>query len=94
MPEKPPDRRRAVALRYNQEAESAPRVLAKGTGDIAERIMALAHEHGIPLHEDRDLIALLAVLEIDELIPPALYAALAEVLAFVYRANRSSSRPA
>lgn len=80
-------RRRAVALRYDDLHESAPRVLAKGQGDIAERIIALAQEHGIPLHEDKDLVRLLGVLEIDVQIPPTLYRALAEVLAHLYRTN-------
>jgi flagellar biosynthesis protein len=81
------NRRRAVALRYDQDHESAPRVLAKGQGDIAQRIIALAEQHGIPLHEDRDLVRLLSVLEIDIEVPPTLYRALAEVLAHIYRAN-------
>jgi flagellar biosynthesis protein len=84
-------RRRAVALRYDQDSESAPRVLAKGNGDIAERIIALAREHGIPLHEDRDLVRLLGVLDLDIEVPPQLYRALAEVLAHVYRANAALS---
>lgn len=80
-------RRRAVALRYDDIHESAPRVLAKGQGDIAERIIALAELHGIPLHEDKDLVRLLGVLDIDVQIPPTLYRALAEVLAHLYRTN-------
>lgn len=86
MPQ-PPGRRRAVALRYDEANESAPRVLAKGHGDIAERIIALAQQHGIPLHEDRDLVRLLGILDLDVEVPPTLYRALAEVLAHVYRAN-------
>jgi flagellar biosynthesis protein len=82
-----PDRRRAVALRYNEDTDHAPKVLAKGQGDIAERIIALAKEHGVPLHEDHDLVKLLVVLDLNEEIPPALYKALAEVLAILYRAN-------
>lgn len=80
-------RRRAVALRYDDQHESAPRVLAKGQGDIADRIIALAEQHGIPLHEDHDLVRLLGVLEIDVQVPPTLYRALAEVLAHLYRTN-------
>lgn len=83
------ERPRAVALRYNQESEAAPRVLAKGQGPVAERIIALAHEHGIPLHEDRDLVHLLGALDLSVEVPPALYHALAEVLAHLYRANRT-----
>jgi flagellar biosynthesis protein len=79
--------KRAVALRYRDGKEDAPRVMAKGSGPVAERIIALAQEHRVPLHEDHDLVKLLATLELDMQVPPALYAALAEVLAMVYRAN-------
>jgi flagellar biosynthesis protein len=82
---------RAVALRFDQDQEAAPRVLAKGQGPVAERIIALAHEHGIPLHEDRDLVHLLGALDLSVEVPPALYHALAEVLAHLYRANASNS---
>ena len=79
--------KRAVALRYHTEHEDAPRVLAKGNGPVAERIIALARDNHVPLHEDHDLVSLLATLELDVEVPPAMYAALAEVLAMVYRAN-------
>lgn len=82
-----PRRPAAVALRYDAEHEAAPRVLAKGRGEVAERILALAAEHGIPLHEDADLLRLLLVLDLDVEVPPHLYRALAEVLAHVYRVN-------
>ncbi len=85
---KPAPRRRAVALRYDQQQDHAPRVLAKGQGSIAERLMAVAQEHGIPLWEDRDLVHLLGALELDSEIPPNMYAALAEILAQLYRLNR------
>ncbi len=81
------ERRRAVALRYQNDLDAAPRVLAKGQGDVAERIIALAQRHGIPLHEDHDLVTLLGILDLDVIVPPTLYRALAEVLAHVYRAN-------
>jgi flagellar biosynthesis protein len=77
----------AVALRYDADNDSAPRVLAKGKGEVAERILAIAAEHGIPLHEDRDLVRLLMVLDLDIEVPPHMYRALAEVLAHVYRVN-------
>jgi flagellar biosynthesis protein len=85
-------RRRAVALRFREEQEDAPRILAKGQGPIAERIIALARSHGIPLHEDRDLVRLLGILDLDAEVPPAMYQALAEVLAHVYRANKMTRR--
>ena len=74
-------------MRYDADSESAPRVVAKGQGEVAERILAIAAEHGIPLHEDRDLVRLLLVLDLDVEIPPHMYKALAEVLAHVYRVN-------
>lgn len=82
-------RRRAVALRYREDEADAPRVLARGQGPVAERIIALARSHGIPLHEDGDLVRLLGILDLDAEIPPTMYRALAEVLAHVYRANRN-----
>jgi flagellar biosynthesis protein len=79
--------RRAAALGYDSETDAAPRLLAKGAGEVADRIIALAKEHGIPIREDRDLVAVLARLDLDQEIPPELYKAVAELLAFVYRVN-------
>ena len=78
-------RQLAVALRYDAEREAAPRVLAKGSGRLAQRIIDLAGERGIALHRDDDLVQVLASLEVDREIPPRLYLALAEVLAFLYQ---------
>ncbi|NIA15971.1 MAG: hypothetical protein GWP08_18055, partial [Nitrospiraceae bacterium] len=80
-------RRKAVALRYDGEQDSAPRVIAKGAGVVADRILALAAEHGVHVHNDPDLVAVLSRLDLDTLIPGDLYQAVAEVLAFVYRLN-------
>ncbi len=74
-------------MRYDPASEGSPRVVAKGQGELAERILAIAAEHGIPLHEDKDLLRLLMVLDLDVEIPPHMYKALAEVLAHVYRVN-------
>jgi flagellar biosynthesis protein len=82
-------RKRAVALAYDAEAGAAPRVVAKGAGHMARRIVELAEEHGIHVHEDPALTAVLSKLEIEAEIPPELYRAVAEVLAFVYRLNLS-----
>ena len=73
---------RAVALFY--DGETAPRVTAKGTGEIAEEIIRIAKENNIPLHEDRDLMILLSQLELGDEIPRALYIAIAEIIAFAY----------
>ncbi|MBP8128545.1 MAG: EscU/YscU/HrcU family type III secretion system export apparatus switch protein [Candidatus Hydrogenedentes bacterium] len=92
--EKEPERRRkAVALRYDAAQDAAPRVVAKGTGLIAERILELAREHDVHVHEDPALVGLLAKLDIDAPIPETLYRAVAEVLAFVYRLNKRLEPP-
>lgn len=81
-------RKKAVALRYDAEKEPAPRLVAKGQGLRAERILEIAREHGVHIQQDPDLTALLAKLEVDTPIPEALYQAVAQVLAFVYQLNR------
>lgn len=86
-PPKIPPRRRAVALRYDAERDAAPMVAASGQGLIADRIIALAREHGVHVHEDPDMVSLLAKLDLNTPIPEELYAAVAEILAFVYRVN-------
>ncbi len=78
---------KAVALRYDKESSQAPVVIGKGEGLIAERIIALAREHDIPIHADADLVEVLSRLKINEEIPPETYILVAEILAFIYRAN-------
>jgi flagellar biosynthesis protein len=73
---------RAVALEY--DGKNAPRVTAKGQGELAQQIIDAAREHGIPLHEDRDLLTLLAKLELGDEIPRALYVTVAHVIAWTY----------
>ncbi len=75
----------AVALHY--DGKEAPRVTAKGTGELADKIIALAKEHGIPLQEDAALISLLSKLDLGDEIPQALYTAVAEIIAFAYILN-------
>lgn len=75
--------REAIALAYAQ-TDSAPRVVAKGKGLIAEQIIARAKEHGVYVHESPELVALLTQVDIDEHIPPQLYLAVAELLAWLY----------
>lgn len=82
-----PGRKKAVALRYKTNEDTAPVVIAKGTGLIAERIIALAEENKIPLYQDPDLVELLSKIDLGYLIPAELYKAVAEVLAFIYRMN-------
>ena len=80
--------RRAAALSYDRVRDRAPKVVAKGRGKMADRIVAAAREHGVPLVEDRNLVQMLEVLDLDTEIPPELYQAVAEVLAFIYKMNR------
>ncbi len=74
----------AVALTYSQ-SDAAPRVVAKGRGAIAEQIILRAHEHGVYVHESPELISLLMQIDLDERIPPQLYVAVSELLAWIYR---------
>lgn len=73
----------AVALNYDEV--NAPRVCAKGSNELAEEILSLAQEHGIPVREEPELVELLSQLELGEEIPEQLYVAVAEVLHFAYR---------
>lgn len=80
-------RKAAVSLQYDARRDKAPKVTAKGEGPIAERIIALAQEHDIPIKEDPDLVQILSQVDIDEEIPPAVYTIVAELLTFVYQLN-------
>lgn len=83
----PRSQRRAVALGYESGRDPAPRVTATGSGLVAERILEAAREHGIPVREDPDLAEALAGLDLWQSVPPELYAVIAEVFAWAYRAN-------
>ena len=78
---------RAIALRYRPDKDNAPKVVAKGAGCIAEKIIETARKHGIPVRDDPDLVEMLAKLDIAEEIPPSVYIVVAELLAFVYSIN-------
>lgn len=74
----------AVAIAYETGAY-APKVVAKGKGIIAEQIIAKAKEHKVFVHESKELVALLMQVDLDDHIPPELYLAIAEILAWLYR---------
>ena len=82
------ERQVAVALRYLAGVDDAPRVVARGRGEVAERILAIAREHGVRVHPDADLVESLAALDVGAAIPAALYPAVAEILAFLYQVNQ------
>ena len=82
MKRKIPPSRTAVALHY--DGKRAPSIVAKGSGEIARQILAIAAKHNIPLHEDSELLGLLAKLDLGQEIPENLYLAVAQVIAFAY----------
>ncbi|OGQ88312.1 MAG: hypothetical protein A2512_03145 [Deltaproteobacteria bacterium RIFOXYD12_FULL_56_24] len=86
-------KKKAVALRYDKSRDPAPKVVAKGSGELAEKIIALAKEYGIPIQEDADLVEILAKLDLNADIPPDTYLVVAEILAFIYRANNKMTPP-
>ncbi|XLZ70200.1 EscU/YscU/HrcU family type III secretion system export apparatus switch protein [Massilia sp. SR12] len=73
----------AVALAY-KSGEGAPKVVAKGRGLVAEQIIAVAAEHGVFIHESKELVSLLMEVDLDHQIPPLLYRVIAELLAWLY----------
>lgn len=81
----------AVAVKYEAAKMRAPQLVAKGEGHVAERIKEVAREHSVPVVEDKPLArSIYQTVEIDEFIPPNLYQAVAEVLAFVYKLRRKA----
>jgi flagellar biosynthesis protein len=78
----------AIALRYKRETDSAPMVVAKGQGLTARKILDLAQENNVPIHEDPVLSQLMKDIDLDQPIPPELYEAVAKVLTFVYAVDR------
>jgi len=88
MPDDTDDpRAEAVALAYSA-GDAAPRVVAKGKGLIAKEIIARAREAGVYVHESPEMVALLMQVDLDERIPPQLYVAVAELLAWLYKTER------
>jgi flagellar biosynthesis protein len=81
------DRKEAVALRYLPDHHDTPRVIAKGKGKIAENIIESAKEHEVPIKEDPSLANLLSELDLNEGIPEELFQVVAEIFAFIYKAD-------
>ena len=85
--------KQAVALRYEAKKDRAPRMIGKGRGFLAERILELAREHNIPIRHDKNLLQILSRLDLNQEVPPEVYQVAAEILAFVYRlSNRTLPR--
>jgi|ERR1035437_127117 flagellar biosynthesis protein len=98
MPDNKPEnsnskpKKSALAIHYDKDKDRAPRITAKGKGTIAEKILELARENNIPIHEDPDLLEVLSKLDLGQEIPPDLYKLIAEVLVYVYKSNNKASK--
>ncbi len=77
--------KKAIALKYEKEKDNAPKVVAKGKGVVAQKIIEIAEENGIYIKEDPELVEILSTLDIYEEIPEELYKAVAEILVFIYK---------
>jgi flagellar biosynthesis protein len=85
--------KQVVALRYEPKKDRAPRIAGKGRGHVAEKLLELARQHNIPIRQDKNLLQILSHLDLHQEVPPDVYQAVAEILAFVYRlSNRTLAR--
>lgn len=84
---------KAAALKDSSGSGTMPRVIASGTGGVAEQILQIAWANGIKVREDADLVEVLAAIDVDSEVPIEAFAAVAEILAYVYRANNESPPP-
>ncbi|MDX8397234.1 MAG: EscU/YscU/HrcU family type III secretion system export apparatus switch protein [Mariprofundaceae bacterium] len=80
--------RQAVALKWNPTKQLAPNVSASGSGAVADEILRLAEQHGIPIQHNSDLLQVLSLLDVGESIPIEIHNAIAEILAFIYWSNQ------
>ena len=83
--------KKAAAIRYNPNKDRAPRLVAKGAGYLAEKIIEVAQRYDIPIKEDGELVKALNKLQINVEIPVELYGAMAEVLAFLYATDKKAA---
>ena len=80
----------AVALKYDEKKNNAPKVTAKGKGKTAQKIIELAELNDIPIKKDEDLVELLSKVELDKEVPAEMYRAVAEVFTFIYNMTKKS----
>jgi len=83
---------KAAALKYKRGDASAPKMVAKGRGKVAEKIVEIAKAHNIPIKEDKDLVEFLSTLDLYQEIPEELYKAVAEIIAFIYELKDKAAR--
>ena len=84
--------KKAVALSYEPQKDSAPRITAKGRGHIAEKIIRIAKENGVPIKSDVLLVEVLSQIDLYEEIPECVYQIVAEIFAFVYSLQHNAKR--
>jgi len=80
--------KKAIAMRYDSKKERAPKVIAKGMGNVANNIIKVAQLHKLPIKKDADLLELLSKVELDREVPENLYKAVAELFSFVYKVTK------
>ncbi len=83
---------KAAALKYEKFKDNAPKVIAKGQGNIAKKIIDIAKSNNIPIKEDPDLVEMLYKLDLYEEIPENLYAVVAEIFAFIYKLKNNEAK--
>jgi len=83
---------KAAALKYQKEKGTAPKVVAKGKGETAQKIISIAKENNLPIKKDEDLVELLSKVDLDQEVPENLYKAVAEVFVFVYKMTNKDSK--
>jgi flagellar biosynthesis protein len=82
-----PEAPKTIAVALEEQGDQAPKVTATGRGHVAEQILSIAFANGVKVREDADLVQILGAVDVDSDIPTEAYAAVAEILAYVYRAN-------
>jgi flagellar biosynthesis protein len=92
LPRRSSSRKAAVAIQYDRQTMSAPKIVAKGRGTVAERLIAMARENHIPVVEDKLLVEALDQLNLNQEIPGELYQVVAEILVAIYKAESGSKR--
>jgi Uncharacterized homolog of the cytoplasmic domain of flagellar protein FhlB len=84
--------KKAVALNYVRGQDQTPYVSAKGEGFIAQKIIDKATEANIPVQEDPSLVSMLSGLDLNEMIPPELYGAVAEIFSYIYKIDEKANK--
>ena len=87
-----PKVQKAAALKYDSSTGGAPKVVAKGKGLTAQKIIEIAKENNLPIRKDEDLVELLSKVELDQEVPEQMYKAVAEVFSFIYKMTNKDSK--